>query len=109
MDQIPTPVWEDQKLNQYFKTLPVFVQETIAQTGIQITDEAQLRAVAEKILKGSSSKMSLFYRVWKNKKRPERHFSLRSFGKGPNYMLSGTIILSISKILRIVSRTQMQR
>ena len=51
MDQIPTPVWEDQKLNQYFKTLPVFVQETIAQTGIQITDEAQLRAVAEKILK----------------------------------------------------------
>ena len=38
MDQIPTPVWEDQKLNQYFKTLPVFVQETIAQTGIQITD-----------------------------------------------------------------------
>ena len=33
MDQIPTPVWEDQKLNQYFKTLPVFVQETIAQTG----------------------------------------------------------------------------
>lgn len=52
MDQIPTPVWEDQKLNQYFKTLPVFVQETIAQTGIQITDEAQLRAVAEKILKG---------------------------------------------------------
>lgn len=52
MAQIPTPVWEDQKLNQYFKTLPVFVQETIAQTGIQITDEAQLRAVAEKILKG---------------------------------------------------------
>ena len=52
MDQIPTPVWEDQKLNQYFKTLPVFVHETIAQTGIQITDEAQLRAVAEKILKG---------------------------------------------------------
>ena len=52
MAQIPTPVWEDQKLNQYFKTLTVFVQETIAQTGIQITDEAQLRAVAEKILKG---------------------------------------------------------
>ena len=32
--------------------LSFLVQETIAQTGIQITDEAQLRAVAEKILKG---------------------------------------------------------
>ncbi len=52
MAQIPTPAWEDQKMNEYFKTLPVFVQETIAQTGVQITDETQLRAVAEKILKG---------------------------------------------------------
>ena len=51
MDQIPTPVWEDQKLNQYFKTLPVFVQETIAQTGIQITDEAQLPPLADTTLK----------------------------------------------------------
>lgn len=52
MAQTPTPAWEDPKMNQYFKTLPVFVQEAIAQTGVQIADETQLRAVAEKILKG---------------------------------------------------------
>lgn len=52
MEKNPTPAWENQKLNQYFQTLPVFVQETIAQTGIPIEDEAQLRAVAEQIQKG---------------------------------------------------------
>lgn len=37
--------------NQYFKTLPTYVQETIKQSGIDINSEEELRKCAEKLMK----------------------------------------------------------
>lgn len=37
--------------NQYFMSLPAYVQETIKQSGVEICSEEELRSCAEKLMK----------------------------------------------------------
>ncbi len=39
--------------NQYFKSLPIYVQETIKQSSIDIDSEEDLRKCAEKLMKNN--------------------------------------------------------
>ncbi|MDQ5983787.1 MAG: hypothetical protein RUMPE_00815 [Eubacteriales bacterium SKADARSKE-1] len=41
---------EDLENNQYFKSLPSYVQETIKQSGITIGSEEELKKCAEKLM-----------------------------------------------------------
>ena len=43
---------ENIESNQYFQSLPVFVQETIKQSGIQINSEDELKKCTEKLMSG---------------------------------------------------------
>lgn len=40
--------------NPYFMSLPAYVQETIKQTGIEITSEEELRRCAQNLMKSQS-------------------------------------------------------
>ena len=42
---------ENLENNQYFQSLPSYVQETIKQSGITIDSEEELRRCAEKLMK----------------------------------------------------------
>ncbi len=48
---MPNTFQENLAENAYFQSLPVFVQETIRQSGISIKNEEELRECAQNLLK----------------------------------------------------------
>lgn len=45
------PIIKDEKMKQYFDTLPKFVQETIEQSGLLPADLNELKCAAENLMK----------------------------------------------------------
>ena len=45
--------FQNRAMDEYFASLPSFVQETIMQTGISLSNEQELRAYAEHLMKGN--------------------------------------------------------